>query len=79
MLVSPLPSLGIMPSCATAAEYRAVSNAPLSTLFWSNSRFQLRGDLGSIRPCAGAWVKPLLGELLGDNFGPQNAVPDFGE
>ena len=26
-----------------------------------------------------AWVKPFLGELLGDNFGPQNAVPDCGE
>ena len=57
-VVSPLPSLCMMPSCATAVEYRAVSKSPLSSLFASDSRFQLCGDLGSIRPSAGAWVKP---------------------
>ena len=68
-----------MASFATAVK----SKSPLSSLFWSDSRFQLRGDLGSIRISAVAWVKPCntpgadLGELLGDNFGPQNAVPDL--
>ena len=30
MVVSPLPSLGIMPSCVAAAEYRAVSKSQLT-------------------------------------------------
>ena len=53
-VVSPLPSLCMMPSFATAVK----SKSPLSSLFWSDSRFQLRGDLGSIRLSAIAWVKP---------------------
>ena len=48
MVVSPLPSLGIMPSCAAAAEYRAFSKAPLSILFWPDLRFKLRSELSSI-------------------------------
>ena len=77
-VASPLPSLCMMPSCATAVEYRAVSKSPLSSLFWSDSRFQLRGDLGSITPSAGAWVRPCNTPGRADNFGPQNAVPDLG-
>ena len=53
-VVSPLPSLCMMPSFATAVK----SKSPLSSLFWSDSRFQLRGDLGSMRLSAVAWVKP---------------------
>lgn len=74
MVVSPLPSLGIMPSCAAAAEYRAVSKAPLSILFWSDSRFKLRSDMSSIY-----WQTDKTLPRRADNFGSQNAVPDFDE
>ena len=52
----------------------AVSKSPLSSLFWSNSRFKLRSDLGYICWRMG---KTLPGRA--DNFGPQHAVPDFDE
>ena len=59
MVISPLPSHGIMPSCATAAEYRAVSS-PHWAFYFGLTRASSCAVTWALS--ASNWVKPFLGE-----------------